>query len=769
VIDARRVRVWGLRLDDERTQRLLRWLSRRREVRDTALRRRTGSVVVHYEEPAELAGRFVRSLRDELYLLSRPGRRAPMRIRRHHALPGRLRLRVHEISETDLSRLAAWIGQRPGVGRATASPATGSILLLYDVQATTADAIVEAARASSAKEWPPPPAPPAPRKEVVRAMFNTAVLGVAASGAAPPLVSAALVGATGIPAVRRAARALREKRVNVDVLDVAAIGISLGTGQPVTAAVITWLLGLGDLILERTSDRARAAISRLTKVDVLYAWLVRGDRIERVRARRLKPGDRIVVYAGEQVPADGVVAAGAASVDEKALTGESVPRSRRAGARVLAASVLLDGQITVNVTRAGVDTTAAKIVRILEGAGAKPMTLQREAERVADCVVLPAIALALGAGVVAADLARTTSVLITDFGTGIRIAAPTSALSAMTVAAREGVLIKGGQFLERMSKVDAIVFDKTGTLTEGSPRIVGVTRVGGLDERAALALAAAAEARQGHPLAVAIRRRAEADGAPVPDQAPRSHAYIVAAGVSAEVEGRRVLVGGERLLRARGVPLDGARAVAKAQRGRGESSVFVAVDGRLELVLAYADVVRDETLVVLDALRAGGRREIVFMSGDAPSTVDAVADRLAIERRIAGMLPEDKVNGIKDLQRAGRTVAMVGDGINDAPALAVADVGISIKGSTDVALETADVLLVEGGLAKLPRAFELAEDGMANVRRGLGIVIAPNAVAIALGALGLIGPGAATLINNGSTIVAALAAAAPLVTAGRRR
>jgi Cu2+-exporting ATPase len=757
-IGPERVRVWGLSLEDERSRRLTKWLARRPEVIDTVPRRRTGSLLVRYHEPEDCAGNFVRSLRDELFLVSRAGRRAKMRVAREHALPGRLRLRVHGVSNGDLHRLAAWVRERPGVGRVTASEATGSILILYDVQATNADDVVAAARASSAKDWPQAPLAPRPPRQLEKTIFNSAVLGLAASRLTPPVVTSALVAATAVPAVRRALAALRAKRVSVDLLDVLAIGTSLGTEQPVTAATITWLLGIGDLVLERTSDRARKAISTLTRVDVLDAWLVRGGRVERVRAKKLKPGDRILVHAGEQVPADGVVASGAAAVDEKALTGESIPRTRRAGARVMAASVLVDGQIAVNVTRAGGDTTAAKIVRILEGTGAKPMTLQRETERIANRVVVPTIALAIAAGVATAETARTTSVLITDFGSGIRIAAPTSALAAMTVAAHEGVLIKGGQYLERLSKVDAIVFDKTGTLTCGSPRIVDVAEVGAITADAGLALAAAAEARQRHPLAVAIRRRAKCRSE------PRSQTYTVGAGIAADVDGHAVLVGGERLMRAHGARVgDRARAAVRAQRARGASSVFVAIDGQVELVLAYADVVREGMEGVLEQLRAGGRRDIVLMSGDGKATVNAVADRLGIARRVAGMLPEDKARAVKDLQRAGRTVAMVGDGINDAPALAVADVGVSIHGGTDVALETADVLLVEGGMAKLPRAFELADRGMANVRRGLAMIVVPNAVAIALGALGVIGPRVATIVNNGSTIVAALAALAPLV------
>ncbi len=284
---------------------------------------------------------------------------------------------------------------------------------------------------------------------------------------------AAAIALTAIPSARRAYQALTERHASVDLLDLAAVGISLGTGQPLTAAFITWLLGVGDIILAQTTDRARAAISKLMELDAEDAWRVTDSgETERVPVKRLAVGDRIVVEAGGRVAADGIVERGVALVDEKALTGESVPVERKAGERVLAASVVVEGQLVVTVDRAGTDTTAAKIVQILEGAGAKPMTLQRETERIADKLVLPTFGVAGAAALLTSQIDRMTCVLITDFGTGIRIAVPTAALAAMTAAAREGVLVKGGQFLERMSKVDAIVFDKTGTLTGGAP--VGV-------------------------------------------------------------------------------------------------------------------------------------------------------------------------------------------------------------------------------------------------------------------------------------------------------
>jgi Cu2+-exporting ATPase len=395
------------------------------------------------------------------------------------------------------------------------------------------------------------------------------------------------------------------------------------------------------------------------------------------------------------------------------------------------------------------------------------MTLQRHAEGIADRLVLPTFGVAGGAAFLASQIDRMTSVLITDFGTGIRIAVPTSALTAMTIAAREGVLVKGGQYLERLAAADVIVFDKTGTLTVGEPRVREVTSYGKLPLDRVMALAAAAEERQGHPVAVAIRDYAAERGLDVPAADLGSEEYTIGVGLRARVAGHDVLIGGRRLMVSRGVWFAHAQAKVERSQAEGVSSLYVAVDGALEAVIGYADAPRAESVSVVKALRAGGRRKVVLLSGDARGPVEAVGAAVGVDAAYGELLPEDKVRHVKELQREGKIVAMVGDGINDAPALAVADVGISLDGGADVALETADVVLLEGGLLKLPHAFEIADRAMAHVRRGLGLVIAPNAAAIVLGALGLITPGMAAVVNNGSTVIAALAAVSPLLRARR--
>ena len=767
-LGAGRVRIHTVEAGEHATNAVLAWLDAHRDVEAVDYDRGTGSIDVRYRESR--AGAFVCSLRDRLFTIDRPPPPRGFRIVLAHGIAGRARFRLDGATVDELCRLAAWLADRPGVQRANPSPAAASILVFYDTAITSAEALLAAMAGSAPDEWPEATPPASTKHGWAATAMNTAVLAATASGLVPLPAAAAMVAVTAIPPVRRAWSAMREKRLSVDVLDVAAIGISIGTGQPATAAFITWLLGIGDLVLAKTHDSARDAISKLMKLEASEAWRIGpNDEVEQVPVSQLAVGDRVVIEAGGRVPADGVVVRGVASVDEKALTGESIPQEKRAGARVLAATVVVEGQIVVEVDRVGGDTTASKIVQILEGAGAKPMTLQRDAERVADRLVLPTFGVAGGAALLAAQVDRMTSVLITDFGTGIRIAVPTSALTAMTLAAREGVLVKGGQYLERLAKADVIIFDKTGTLTRGSPEVREVAPFGKLPPRESIALATAAEERQKHPVAEAIRGYAAREGIGVRGAELGSEEYEIGVGLRAMVGARDVLIGGKRLMTARGVWLAHAREVVERHRREGVSSIYIAVDGTLEAVVAYTDAPRDESAEVVRALKANGRREVVLLSGDQSGPVEAVGRAVGVDRAIGDLLPEDKARHVKELQRAGKIVAMVGDGINDAPALAVADVGISLDGGAEVALETADVLLLEGGLSKLPQAFAIADRAMSHVRRGLGLVIAPNAVAIALGAFGLITPGVAALVNNGSTVAAALAAVSPLILRSRRK
>lgn len=745
---------------------MLDWLSGRPDVHEVRAIAAEGAVVVCYREGrGTQEGALRRSARD--LLAARPPCGAPtFALDVVRSWPGRVRFRARGLEDGELRRLAAWIGGQPGVRSATASEATGSLLVEFDPDRTDAAGLKCAIEASAPAGWPAP-GRQAERPDTSPVVYTSILLAVAATEIVPAPVVVLGIAAAAVPCARRVVASLREGRLGVDVLDFSAIVLAASTGLYATAAFMTWLLSIGDLILAHTADSARAAISEVLALDAVDAWRLRDGVTERVPVSALVVGDQIVVDAGARIAADGTVASGAAMVDEKALTGEPLPAEKQPGARVLAATVVVEGQIIVVVERTGESTTAARIVRILEGTGAKPMTLQREIEKRADWLVLPTIGVAGGAALLSGQIGRMTSCLITDFGTGVRIAIPTAILATMALAAREGVLVKGGHYLERLSRADTVVFDKTGTLTSGAPRIVRVASMGRLDEEEILALAAGAEERQRHPVAEAIRACARERGVRPVEAEVGSEVYTIGVGLAARIRGRAVLVGGARMMRAHGIDPDSAQSVFE-DLPPGTSTLYVAVEGRLEGVLGYADELREESSAVVKELHAGGRRQIVLLSGDSPATVLAVARRLGIDRAVGGLLPEEKVQVVRELQASGRTVAMVGDGINDAPALALAEVGISLDGATDVALEVADVVLLSGGLSHLPRAFAVADQAMARVRRGVALVIVPNVAAMILGAAGLLGPGLAAAVNNGSTVVAALAGVGPLLRARRK-
>jgi heavy metal translocating P-type ATPase len=729
----------------------------------------TGHIVVRYDERRG-AGRFLEgALLDKLSALRpvavKPAQ--PMDVSIAHELPGRVRLKV-TASGGELERLAAFIESLPGVERARTSPASGSILVLFDPHATSSTALLDQIAESKPLAWPAgaPSAKP-PYVEWVKAGFSAAVLVGTLTGLVPTPIMLGAVAITAIPPFRRAIQSLARGKANVDVMDAVAISVCVIRAEPITAAVITTLLAAGDLILDRTQARARTAISRLMQLDDGEAFVVEGAHVKKVHPRELKPGLQIMIYPGGRIPADGVIVEGSLSVDEKALTGESVPRDRLVGDRVMAASVVVHGQAVVLVERAGSDTVAARIVQILEGAGSKPMTLQKNAEKYADRLVLPTFAAAGGAWALSGVVDRLTSVLITDFGTGVRVAVPTAALGAMTLAAREGVLVKGATFLERLAEADTIVFDKTGTLTLGVPHVTEVVVTSRFSREDIAAYSASAEGNQHHPIADAIRKHAEATGCPKWECEHKSETYRIGLGLSATVNGKSVHVGNARMLRELGIDPSAALSTQAELAKNGASNVLVAIEGELAGVIGYADAPRPESARIVEELKAGGRRRVMLLSGDALAPVEAIARQLGIDEAIGEVLPENKAEIVRKLRSEGRKVAMVGDGINDAPALAVADIGISLHGGTDVALETADVVLLEGGLERLPVVFQVADDAMARVKQVLGIVLVPNAIAIAAGAFGFINPVMAAVVNNGSTVGAAFHAILPLLK-GRR-
>ncbi|MDX1418427.1 MAG: heavy metal translocating P-type ATPase [Rubricoccaceae bacterium] len=527
------------------------------------------------------------------------------------------------------------------------------------------------------------------------------------------------------------------------------------------AAVIVTLILAGRVLEERAKGKTGAAIRRLMDLQPEEARVVRDGREAEVPVAEVAVGELVAVRPGERVPLDGTVTEGASAVDESMLTGEPLPVEKRPGDAVVGGTVNRTGAFRLRVTRTGRSTTLAQIVRLVREAQSRKAPIQALADRVAGVFVPVVLVIALAAFAVwlavgpeprlAYALLTAVSVLIIACPCALGLATPTALVVATGRAAEHGLLLKGGDAIERVRDVDVVLFDKTGTLTLGAPRLTDAVPLGG-DEASLLALAAAAEAQSEHPIAGAVVAEAEARGLPLPPVS--AFQTETGLGVAATVDGRAVRIGNRAFLEEHGVasePFDARQASLEAD---GKTVVRVAVDGQPAGLLAVADTVRDSAAEAVRQLRALGVTP-VMVTGDAEAAAHAVARQVGIERVEAEVRPADKAAVVERYRREGRVVAVVGDGINDAPALAAADVGLALATGTDIAMEAADVTLMRPTLTAVADAFRLSGRTLRTIRQNLFFAFVYNVVGIPVAA-GVLYPAFGMLL---SPIVASAAMA----------
>lgn len=584
-------------------------------------------------------------------------------------------------------------------------------------------------------------------------------------GIPAPLIVGAVVFAA-VPIARRALRSLsEERRLNIDVLDLAAITLTTLRGSFLAPAVMISLVEVGEAIRERTAQASRREALELLDSMAQFVWVERGGERESVPIEQVARGDTIVVYPGGRIPVDGRVLDGTGLIDEHQLTGESMPVLREEGQTVYASTLMREGHLHISVEQIGSETRAGRIIRLMQDAPVHDTRIENYAAKVADRAVFPAFLLSGAMLLVTRDPARAASVLITDLMTGIRVSVPTAVLASLTWAARGGILIRSGRALEKLAGVDAMVFDKTGTVTRGQPTVTGVEALAedaSADE--VLTLAATAEQRLSHPVAEAVLRYAHERGIE-PRRRGEWH-YDIGLGVRATIEDRAVLVGSDRLLAQEGIAVDAGGTPSHPQ-----SRIFVARDGELLGAMTYADPLRAESRDVVTSLRSRHDMEIHLLTGDKRAAAHSAAEALGIDagNTHAELFPEQKATVVQELRAAGRRVDFVGDGVNDLPALAYSDVAVSFGGATDVARETADVVLMDDDLRGLPEAVAVARQARRLIRQNIGFVASTNLGALALATIGVLGPVSAAVIHNGSTILAGANGLRPLVEARRRR
>ncbi len=557
-------------------------------------------------------------------------------------------------------------------------------------------------------------------------------LAAAAQFAAPGLlpVAAGIFAYTSIPTFKNARDTLFvERRLGVDVLDAIVVIGCLGTMSIFPGAVLCWCLSFGRLLVKRTEDNSKKLLLNAFGKQPRFVWLYRDGVEVQVSLDRLDRGDIIVVNTGEVVPVDGVVVEGMAVIDQHALTGESTPAEKGVGDRVFASTIMVAGKVFVSVEKAGSETASAKISQILSDTAGYKLNSQHKGEKLADKAVIPT--LAVGAlGFATMGPAGAVAVLNSDFGTGIRMAAPLAMLSSLALCANKGVLVKDGRALELMKEIDTVLFDKTGTLTRERPEVGRVIGCNGFSEERILTFAAAAEKKFHHPIALAIRHKADELGLALPTADDTQ--YKVGYGITVHLDGHTIRVGSKRFIETEGYDIGpDVRAALEEAHREGYTMVMVAVDDRLGGAIELRAAVRPEVREIVQGLRARGVKHIAIISGDHEAPTRKLAMELGMDRYFAQVLPADKADYVAKLQQEGRKVCFVGDGINDSIALKKANVSISLRGASTIATDTAHIVFLEEGLAKLCELRDIARDIDRNVRRSWHLILAPNIACIA--------------------------------------
>ncbi len=582
------------------------------------------------------------------------------------------------------------------------------------------------------------------RAEAPRALSLGLLLGAYAAG--------------GFYTLRDAWQSVRSRSFDIDILMIVAAAGAAALGAWEEGALLLFLFSLGHALEHMAMDRARKAIEALAELAPKTAVVQRDGAEIEVRVEDLLRGDRAIVKPGQRIPADGQVAAGNSAVDQSPVTGESMPVDKQPGDKVFAGTVNGEGVLTIEVTKLARESTLARMVEMVAEAQTQKSPTQRFTDRF-ERIFVPAVL--AGAALLIAlppllgfpfaeSFYRAMAVLVAASPCALAIATPSAVLSGIARAARGGVLIKGGAHLENLGVLTAIAFDKTGTLTIGKPKVTDVVAVSGSEE-ALLEIAAAVESRSAHPLAQAVvteaRRRGLSWG-----EAGEIEA-ITGKGVRAEFDGKKVAIGNVKLFDGEAIPEAVQQQAARLQT-EGKSIMLIRMDGQFLGVVALADTPREGVKQVLERLHRIGIRKTIMLTGDNERVGRAIADAVGLDEVKAGLLPEDKVKAMEELGQRHGQVAMIGDGVNDAPAMARATVGIAMGGAgTDVALETADVALMADDLAKLPFAVALSRASRRIIRQNLFVSLGVVALLIPATLFGWAGIGLAVLVHEGSTVV----------------
>ena len=673
-----------------------------------------------------------------------------------HESRGRIRfqLRQNQMTLAQADLLETWLQRRSWCRQVTVHERTCCVILYYD---GSRQAVLDDILRFSWREAEQTISLPAHSSRALNREFEEKLVGKVLCKAActlflPSPLRIARILWHMIPFVRRGLHCLLRRRVKVELLDALSISISACRRDFGTAGMVMFLLEIGELLEEWTRKKSVADLARCMSLNVDRVWLRTAQGEVLVPVSQVQPGDAVVVRAGGIIPVDGLVLEGEVTVNQASLTGESIPVPKRPGGAVYAGTVVEEGECVLEVKQASGQSRYDQIVHMIEQSEQMKSEAESRAANLADKLVPYTFAGSLLSFVLTRNVTRALSVLMVDFSCALKLAMPLAVLSAMREAGRAHITVKGGKFLEVAAAADTIVFDKTGTLTHACPQVTQVVPFGGKEETEMLRLAACLEEHFPHSMANAVVEEAKRRGLRHEEYHSKVE-YLVAHGIASTVNGERVLIGSAHFVFG-----DEGCVIPEGEQERFDalppeySHLYLAIGGQLAAVICISDPLREEAKEVLSALRALGITSTVMLTGDSYRTAAAIAAQVGVDDFRAGVLPADKAEYVARLRREGHTVLMVGDGINDSPALSEADTGIAISDGAAIAREIADITIAADNLWELVELRRIAMALMARIHSNYRFVIGFNGTLIALGVAGVLPPATSATLHNLSTL-----------------
>ena len=658
------------------------------------------------------------------------------------------------LAQADL--LEAYLKQVKGVENATVYDRTGDAVICYK---TSREAVIKALAAFSyqaSKDL----APEHSSRELNRQYQDKLLFALVRRGInklflpMPLRTAITLVRSAGY--LKKGLACLLKGRIQVPVLDAVAITVSMLRGDFQTAGSIMFMLGIGDILDEWTHKKSVADLAGAMSLNIDKVWLQTDAGDVLVPVSQVKPGDRITVRTGGMIPLDGKVADGEAMVNQASITGEPLAIRKAAGGYVYAGTVVEEGSCTIQVEKSAGGGRYDRIVRMIEESEKLKSATEDKASHLADKLVPYSLGATALVWLLTRNVTKALAVLMVDFSCALKLAMPITVLSAMKEASVHHLSVKGGRFLEAVSEADTFVFDKTGTLTYAAPKVAQVITFGGREENEMLRLAACLEEHYPHSMAKAVV--AEAAGRQLRHEERHSQVeYLVAHGISSTVDGEKVVIGSHHFVfEDEGCHIPAGEEEKFESLPEEYSHLYLAVSGELAAVICVADPLRKEAKVVVDGLHRLGISKLVMMTGDSAKTAKAVARTVGVDEYYAEVLPEDKAGYIRAEHQAGRKVIMLGDGVNDSPALSEADAGIAIRDGAAIAREVADITVGGDDLTALLTLKQLSDALMARIHRNYRNIIGFNFLLICLGVAGVLPPTTTALLHNASTLAISL-------------